>query len=197
MLLALLHELDSNAFKAEIEKLRGEPLHALHRRTVELMAERHGDRMFGRIGDDIPVYISNEIDHPHEVFRYLQRWSRTPGLETLDVTRIDVIAFHPELDYFGRYNIFYDGLVLTWQNEAQPGFARWWRKTKAELTFYHEVGHHHFQHRESGQVEEQEREADEYKRLMFRNAHPILIPVLAVFYFPVLFTSKLLRRSFR
>lgn len=193
VLLALLHELDSNAFEEEIERLRGEPLHALHRRTIELMAKRHGDHVFGKIGDDIPVYISDEVDHPEKIYRYMQHWSRTPGLEMSNVTRVDVIAFHPEMDYFGRYNLLYDCIILTWQNEVPAGFARWWRKTKAELTFYHEVGHHLFQHDESGQVEEQEREADAYKRLMFRKAHPILIPILAVASSPILFVQKVSR----
>jgi len=191
VLLALLHELDSEEFKKEIQRLRAEPLHPLHKHTIEMMAKRRGDQIFGKINGQVPVYISREIDQPDLVFSYLQRWSQTRDLAFSKVTRLDIIAFHPEMDYLGRYNFFYDGIVLTWQNEVSSGFASWWRKTRAELTFYHEVGHHYFQHSEGGQVKEQEREADNYQRLMFRNAHPILVTVGRVIFSPILLAMKL------
>jgi hypothetical protein len=193
VLLALLHELDSEEFIKEIQRLRAEPLHPLHKHTIEMMAKRHNDQIFGNINNQVPVYISREIDQPDLVFNCLQRWSQTRDLALSKVTRVDVIAFHPEMDYLGKYNFFYDGIVLTWQNEVSSGFARWWRKTSAELTFYHEIGHHYFQHSESGQVKEQEREADDYQRLMFRSAHPILDTFLRVTLSPVLLALKLSR----
>lgn len=193
VLLALLHELDSEEFQKEIQRLRAEPIHPLHMHTIEMMAKRHGDQVFGKINDQIPVYISREIESPDIVFSYLQRWSRTRNLAFSKVTRVDVIAFHPEMDYLGKYNFYYDGIILTWQNEVSSGFGSWWRKTRAELTFYHEVGHHYFQHSEGGQVKEQEQEADDYQRRMFRNAHPILIAFGKVIFSPVLLVMKLLK----
>lgn len=191
VLLALLHELDSEEFKKEVQRLRAEPLHPLHKHTIEMMAKRHGDHVFGKINDQVPVYISREIGQPKLVFEYLESWSQTRDLAFSKVTRVDVIAFHPDMDYLGRYNFFYDGIVLTWQNEVLSGFASWRRKTRTELTFYHEVGHHYFQHSEGGQVKEQEREADDYKRLMFRNAHPILFTVGRVAFSPVFLAMKI------
>jgi hypothetical protein len=149
------------------------------------------NQIFGKTNDQIPVYISREIDKPELVFSYLQSWSQTRDLAFSKVTRVDVIAFHPEMDYLGRYSLYYDGIVLTWQNEVSSGFKRWWRKIRTELTFYHEVGHHYFQHSERGQVEEQEQEANNYQRRMFRNAHPILITFGKVIFSPLLIAMKL------
>lgn len=193
VLLALLHELDAEVFGEEVERLRAEPIHPLHMLTVEMMAKRHGDKIFGQIGDQVPVYIADEIKEPALVFKHLQRWSQTRDLALSNVTRVDVIAFHPKMTYLGKYNLYYDGIILTWQNEVLTGFANWWRKTTTEMTFYHEVGHHYYQHSEGGQVEEQEQEADDYKRRMFRNAHPILIPCARVVFSPALLVLKFLK----
>jgi hypothetical protein len=194
VLLALLHELSPEEFKKEIQRLRAEPTHPLHSNTIEMMAKRHGDQVFGNIIGQIPVYISREIDKPELIFSYLQRWSQTRDLAFSKITRVDVIALHPEMDYLGRYNFYYDGIILAWQNEVSPGFKHWWRKTRTELTFYHEVGHHYYQHSEGGQVKEQEQEANEYQWRMFRNAHPFLITFGKVIFSPILIAMKLSKR---
>lgn len=191
VLLALLHELNADVFNEEIARLRAEPIHPLHMRTIEMMAKRRGDRVFGNIGDCVPVYISHEISRPDLVFSHLQRWCQTRDLAFSKITRVDVIAHNPEMDYLGKYNFYYDSIILTWQNGVSSGFVSWLRKNRAELTFYHEVGHHYYQHSEGGQVKEQEQEADEYQRLMFRNAHPILFNFAKVMFSPVLVARKL------
>lgn len=193
VLLALLHELDADEFKKEIERLRAEALHPLHRQTVEMLAKRQGDQVFGKINGQVPVYVSREVEQPDLVFKYLQRWSQTRNLALSNVTRVDVIAHHPEMDYLGAYCLFFDGIVLTWQNEISFEFPSWLRKLRTELTFYHEVGHHYCQHGEGGQVEKQEREANDYMRLMFNNAHPFLARFGRIVRFPLLLAAKLLK----
>lgn len=190
VLLALLHELDRDIFQTEIERLRAENLHALHQQTVSLMADRYGDHIFGRINDQVPVYIAREVGQPELVLSYLQKWSQTRDLALSDVTRVDVIASRPEMDYLGKYNLLYDGIVLTWPNAAPHALARWWRRINTELTFYHEVGHHFFQHSEGGQVLEQEQQADAYQRQMFRNAHPVLVRIGKVVLGPAIWIAK-------
>lgn len=145
----------------------------------------------------MPVYISEEVVQPDLVFRYLEHWSNTPDLAISTVTRIDVVALKDEMDYFGKYLLYYDSIVLTWQNETSSFFGNWWRKFQTELTFYHEVGHYFHHHSEGGQVKEQEKEADDNKRLMFRNAHPVFVPVARVVFAPLFWMMKTRNRKIR
>ncbi len=193
LLLALLHELDAEAFRRELVRLRSAPIHVLHRRAVEIMGRRHGDRVVGRLGGGAPIYIADEIPDAQTILAYLERWSATPGLDIARITRIDVIMRLPEMEYLGKYNLQFDGIVLTWEGGARNALARWWRKVMMEMTFYHEVGHHHFQHGEFGQVEDQEREADEYSKKMFRRAHPLATLAFRVGLFPIYFAVLAIR----
>jgi len=193
-LLALLHELEPETFKKEVQRLRAEPIHPLHKRTLELMARRRGDKLFGKINSLVPVYISDEVDRPDVVFKYLENWSQTRDLAFSDVTRVDVIASRPELDFLGLYNLFYDGIVLVWQNDASNNFLSFFQKMRTERTFYHEIGHHYYQHSEGGQVEEQEKEANNYMQRMFRNAHPILFAFAKIIFSPVFFALRLSKK---
>lgn len=54
------------------------------------------------------------------------------------------------------------------RHEVSPYIARWSRRFRPEATLYHEIGHHFHGHKESGQVPQQEKEANEYKRKMMR-----------------------------
>ena len=191
VLLTLLHTLDAELFRNEVAKLRAEPLHAAHTQTIEMIERRYSDRVFGKIGDEVPVYISQEIDQPELIFTLLQRWSKTRDLAFSNVTRVDVIALRSEMDYLGRYNLYFNNIILTWQNEVSSVPAQWWRKICTEWTFYHEVGHHFYQHRESGQIEEQEQEAEDYAWRVFLNAHPILKNSARLILLPILITRKL------
>ena len=197
ILLALLLELDEVAFKREIQRLKKEPLHSMHRHTVDVMSKRKGDRVYGTVSEGVPVYIADDVDQSEMVYRYLQRWSCTPDLAISSVARIDVIALTEEMDYLGRYLRNIDGIVLTWQNGNLSYLRRWRRKFQTELTFYHAVGHHFHQHSVGGQVKEQEKEADDYKRLMYRKAHPVFVPVARVLFAPLFWTMKIRNRLIR
>lgn len=194
ILLALLDEIDPKVFQQEIARLRSGKLHAFHRRTVEFMSHRCRDRVFAHVDPDIPVYISDEVGEPKQVFNNLARWVQTDGLELSGLTRIDVIAKHSHMDYLGRYNLYFSGIVLTWPNTPKRGLRLWWQRINGEFTFYHEVGHHACGHLEGGQIADQEEEADRYARKMLRRAHPILIGTGRALIFPF---RPLLRRYFK
>lgn len=197
ILLTLLHEMDNAAFRSAIDRLHSAHLHAYNKHTVNLIAKRYGDQVFGELAGGVPVYVSEAVEQPDLVFRYLERWSKTADLAIATVTRIDVVALTGEMDYLGKYLLYYDSIVLTWQNETSSTFAKWWRKFQTELTFYHEVGHHFHQHYEGGQVKEQEKEADDYKRVMYRNAHPVFVPVARVLFAPLFWILKIRNRIVR
>ena len=174
ILLALLSEVDSDAFRQEITRLRKGKLHPVHRRTLNLMAKRLDDTPSTLLAGNIPVFIADDVADPPRIIRNLQRWSKTKGLSLENVTRVDVIAARPELDYLGKYNLFFSGIVLTAPTTPPEGLTKWFETLRNEFTFYHEVGHHVHKHSEGGQIEEQEQEANDYARAMIRKARPIL-----------------------
>lgn len=190
VLLTLLHELDPVAFRKEIDRLAGVKLNPVHRRTIEFLSKRCSDRPVSSIGSGVPVYVSDEIEDKSEVAGHLVIWGTTRDLDLENVTRIDVIAANSLLEYLGLYRPDYSGIVLTWREEKSKGIRLWWRNLEAEMTFYHEVGHHACGHVEGGQVEEQEREANRYMGKMFKNAHPVMFAILKTLYSPVKFFRK-------
>lgn len=193
VLLALLAELDAGVFRSEIGRLEAAEIHAAHRLTLNLLSKRAEDRMYGKIDGLIPVYISHEITEPAEVFNRIEKWSKTQDVAISSVARIDVIKERDEFDYLGLYDIQTDAIILTWYDEGERGLLRWLRRFNAERTFYHEVGHHFFQHSEGGQVEEQEKQADDYARQMLRNAHPRMFSSLSVVLFPLKALLRMVR----
>ncbi len=172
VLLALLDALDRSAFAAEIARLRAARLHPAHRRTVDLLARRRGERPLATVGPGVPVHVSPDIADPSAVIASLARWAETPGLALDGVTRIDVIARLPELDYLGCYDLRLSGIVLTWPPGRARGWRLWLRRLDAEYAFYREVGHHAAGHVDGGHVPEQEAEADAFARAMIRAARP-------------------------
>ena len=186
-------ELDAGIFKSEIGRLETAEIHATHRLTLNLLSKRAEDRMYGKIDDLVPVYISDEISDPVEVFNRIEKWSKTQDVAISSVARIDVIKDRDEFDYLGLYDIQTDAIILTWYDEEERGLLRWLRQYKAEHTFYHEVGHHFFQHSEGGQVEEHEKQADDYARQMMRIAHPKVFRSLRVAFFPLRALVRMVR----
>lgn len=146
----------------------------MHAMTLDILSRRLREEPAAHVASGIPVFVSADIPDRPSVIRSLGRWSRTRGLSLANVTRIDVIARQPDMDYLGRYNLFFSGIVLTWPTDPARGVRLWWRRLDAEFTFYHEVGHHVLGHVEGGQVAEQEREADDYARSMMRKSWPAL-----------------------
>ncbi|MDQ2091526.1 hypothetical protein [Marimonas arenosa] len=182
VLLALLSELDGTAFAAAIHRLQAGKLHPLHARTVKIMAGRLAENPLLSVDPGVPVYVADDLPGRTGIAAEIAGWCDTPGLELDTVSRIDVIGHVPGMDYLGRYNLFFSGIVLVWPGiELGP---RWLRRLSREHTFYHEVGHHACGHVEGGQVTEQEREADAYAAKMMRAAHPVMVPVGRFLFWP-------------
>ncbi|PQV57459.1 hypothetical protein LX70_01263 [Defluviimonas denitrificans] len=174
VLLALLDELDASAFEQEIARLRKSNLHPMHVKTLDILSRRVLENPAKLITDRIPLFVASDIADRDVVVKNVETWCKTKGLTLDNVTRIDVIARQPGLDYLGKYNLFFSGIILTWPASTPKGIKLWWCRLDAEFTFYHEVGHHASGHIEGGQVAEQEKEADEYARTMMRNSRPVL-----------------------
>ncbi|WP_298261638.1 hypothetical protein [uncultured Litoreibacter sp.] len=192
VLLSILDELDKPTFEKEVERLRKSNLHPLHSRTLDILSRRILEDPATHVADKIPVFVASDIYDRSAVARNIETWSKTKGLSLDNVTRIDVIASRPELDYLGRYNLFFSGIILTWPTETSRGVKLWWQHLNAEFTFYHEVGHHVSGHIEGGQVAEQEKEADEYARSMMRNSRPVLTMIGRMLLWPL---RPLLKRA--
>lgn len=191
VLLAILDELDTSAFEKEVARLRKSKLHPMHIKTLDILSQRILEKPAAHVAGAIPVFVASDIADRSVVVRSIEGWSKTKGLSLENVTRIDVIARHPELDYLGKYNLFFSGIILTWPANSASGVKLWWRRLDAEFTFYHEVGHHVCGHVEGGQVAEQEQEADEYARSMMRNSRPVLALFTRILLWPL---RPLLRR---
>lgn len=173
VLLAILEELDTSAFKKAVARLRKSNLHPMHIKTLDILSQRILDEPATHVADIIPVFVASDIADRSVVIRNVETWSKTKSLSLDNVTRIDVIARRPELEYLGLYNLFFSGIILTWPPGTARGVKLWWWRLNAELIFYHEVGHHVSGHIEGGQVAEQEKEANEYARSMMRNSRPV------------------------
>ena len=174
-LLELLLELDASAFQREIVRLRGSKLHDGHRNVVNFLARMGGSEPVTYLHDDTSVHISNFLSDPEIIAASVKRWSRGRGINTAEVSRIDVIPRSQASDYLGRYLILQSAIILTWPDMHTHRLLRLWYRYRAELTFYHEVGHHVCGHLEGGQVKEQEDEANRFARRAFRRAHPVLV----------------------
>ncbi|MFX0540332.1 hypothetical protein ACEWPM_001180 [Roseovarius sp. S4756] len=174
VLLSILDELDASAFEQEIRRLRNSNLHSMHERTLDLLSRRVHEYPATYVGDQIPVFVAPGIADRSVVIGNIERWSKTKRLSLDNVARINVIARRPDLDYLGRYNLFFSCIILTWPASTPKGIKLWWCRLNAEFTFYHEVGHHVSGHIEGGRVADQEKEADKYASSMMRNSRPVL-----------------------
>lgn len=192
ILLAVLDELDSDAFRQELERLLKGKLHPINRKTLVFLWKRVMDNPAASIGAGVPVYVSADIENRRTIIKSLERWIRTPGLSLDSVTRIDVIA-RSDLDYLGKYNIHTSTIVLTWPARRVWGVHRWLQVLLTESVFYHEVGHHVLGHLEGGQVAEQEKKADDYAASMMRKSHPVLTQIFMRVVRPV---ARAIRRTF-
>lgn len=175
VLLLILDELNKSAFEKEVARLQRSKLHPLHAKTLEVLSQRIVEEPVAYVANGVPVFVTFDIADHSLVVRSIDIWSQTRGLSLENVTRIDVIARHPDLEYLGKYNLFFSGIILTWPADAARGVKCWWRLFQGEFTFYHEVGHHVSGHIEGGQVTKQEKEADAYARSIMRNSRPVLM----------------------
>ena len=185
VLLSLLHEIDADAARLEIKRLKSLRLHAMHQRTLSLIEARFDAKPEQHSIAGIPLTISKSISNREDVLRYLSKWIRTPPKADLQqITRIDVIPFTSELDYLGSYDLRSSGIFLTWPSQTGGPFLRWIKLLQTQHTLYHEVGHHALGYIEGGQDPEQEKEANDYGSRMVRRSRPILTVFVFLFLKP-------------
>ena len=168
----------------------------MHVKTLDLLSRRPLENPVVLIMDKIPLFVASDIRDRDVVVKNVETWCKTKGLMLDNVTRIDVIARHPSLDYLGKYDLFFSGIILTWPASPPRGIKLWGCRLGAEFTFYHEVGHHASGHIEGGQVAEQEKEADEYARTMIRSSRPVLMLIGRVLLWPLKPLLKRITASF-
>lgn len=185
VLLSILSEFDSSAFEKEVKRLRKCKMHPMHRKTLDILSRRLFEAPATHVAEQIPVFIASDIEDRSIIIKNIERWSTTKGLSLENITRIDVIPRHPELDYLGQYNLLFSSIILTWPIRTPRGVERWFNRLDAEFTFYHEVGHHVSGHVEGGQVAEQEQEADDYARSMMRNSRPVTSLIVRIIRWPL------------
>ena len=170
-LMRLLHDIDESASRALTDEILGKGCHpvvAVRLRSIQAFtlkdfeAHTHGP---------LTIYVAASIARRETVRRYLRTWlGHTPAEDLEDIHRLYVIEPHRLPRCRGNYLRVLSVISIVWW----PFYA-WNRLTalQAELTFYHEVGHH-VDRRESRSTESSEAFADTYAERMFRRVHPRL-----------------------
>lgn len=173
---AILHDIsegDSDAFMEEALSGRHHPVNGAvlriigrYRRSQYRAVEFNG----------IEVLESAAIDKPLEATKHLLGWLRNiPAEDLAGITRIYIIEETPEQDFLGRYLPSTAIVTLVWKTLGHPNVPmKWLSRINMERTFYHEIGHHKSGHKETGQVPEQEQEADRYANERMRESRPAL-----------------------
>ena len=192
VLISLLHELDVDLACKEVARLLVNKPHKLHRHTLEAAQSLLHDLTGKFECRGIPFAISSEIANFPLVRAKLEKWIKIiPQEDLAHLTRFDIIAHNPKFDYLGQYNLLFSGIVLVWPAPQTNLLGRWTYDLIAEMTFYHEIGHHACGHLEGGQVEEQEAEANKYSGRFIRKTRPVLYTMLLPF-----IAVKRLRQSY-
>jgi len=169
-LMRLLHDIDESASRQLADGIlsRGcHPVVAARLRSVlaftlnDFEAARHGR---------LNIYVSKAIPRRKAMWGYLNTWLGHIPPEDLDgIHRLYVIekARLPKLQ--GTYLEVLAVISLAWPSHQWNQFA----VLQAELTLYHEVGHH-VDRREFELTESCEAFADTYAERLFRKVHPKL-----------------------
>jgi len=174
VLMSLLHEIDPKAAKTELFRLSALKIHRLHELTIRVAKSRILDAPDEGACCGIPLVISTDIAAPDHVRRRIEVWLNTrPSQDLESITRIDVIAYDPQFNYLGNYNIMFSGITLVWPRHKDSFAHRWLNDLNTEFTFYHEIGHHALGHLEGGRIQQQEVDANKYASKAVRKARPI------------------------
>ncbi len=115
------------------------------------------------------------IDERYRASAHVTRWlTGLPAADVAGISRIYIISEDSNQDFLGHYLPFLSVITVAWTTLLHPYVPlQWLLRVGNEITFYHEVGHHRHQHSESGQVPEQEKEANDYAKKHIQRAHPL------------------------
>lgn len=190
-LMRLLHDIDESASRALTDEILGKGCHpvvAARLRSIQAFtlkdfeAHTHGP---------LTIYVATSIPRRETVRRYLSTWLGHIPAEDLDgIHRLYVVKKDRLPKCRGNYLRVLSVISLIWQP-----FYGWNRLAalQAELTLYHEVGHH-VDRRVSELKESSEAFADTYAERMFRRVHPRLGKRWIEFFLMPSHTVRKLRR---
>jgi len=124
----------------------------------------------------IRILEDKSIDKEYRASSHVLRWLTVIPLKHLEgIPRIYIIKDDADYDFRGYIVSDLNVIVIFWETDWQPrNILQKLSRFAQKITLYHEIGHHFHQHREGGQVPEQEEEAEAYARKMIRKAHPRL-----------------------
>ena len=170
-LMYLLHDIDESASRELADYILGKGCHpvvAARLRTVQAFTLRDFEtRSHGRL----TIYVATTISHRDTVWRCLNTWLGHIPVEDLEgIHRLYVVQKDQLPGLLGNYLGVLSVVSLTWQ----PSYE--WNRfgvLQAELTLYHEVGHH-VDRRKPELRESREALADTYAQRLFRKVHPRL-----------------------
>jgi len=170
-LMSLLHDIDESASR----ELAG---HILRKGCHSVVAARLRSIQAFNLRDfeaqsygPLTIYVATAIPIRATVWRYLNTWlSHIPTEDLEGISRLYVVKKDQLPGLRGKYLRVLSVVSLIWQ----PSYE--WNRLavlQAELTLYHEVGHH-VDRRKPEQEESHEAFADTYAQRLFRQVHPRL-----------------------
>jgi hypothetical protein len=121
----------------------------------------------------INIYILKELKNIDFIEYKLDEWlSIVPKEDIIEIDRVYVIPDNEDYNYNGTYTPILSYINLVWKSNYENSFFwKWMDLVRTKHTLYHEIGHHYHRH-SLGQNKEQEKEADDYARVLMKKAHP-------------------------
>lgn len=170
-LMHLLHDIDESASRELAGYILGKRCHpAVAARLRSVQAFTLNDFEAQSRGP-LTIYVAKAISHRDTVWRYLSTWlGHIPAEDLEGIHRLYVVQKDQLTGLRGEYLRVLSVVSLIWQ----PSYE--WNPIallQAELTLYHEVGHH-VDKRKPEPRESREALADTYAQRLFRQVHPRL-----------------------
>ncbi|MFC1840712.1 ImmA/IrrE family metallo-endopeptidase [Thermodesulfobacteriota bacterium] len=122
----------------------------------------------------VRIYEEKKLSPQYSIQRLLQKWFENVPLENLNEVDRIYVKSKDKQDYSGNYMPIFFSINLVWiapSSRYNPMF--WLIILGHEFTLYHEIGHHVSRHT-FGKDPDQEREANQYAKMLMTKRHPLL-----------------------
>lgn len=132
---------------------------------------------------DLEILEDKTLDESIRATHHICGWlGNVPEDDLSGIQRLYIIAQEPHHDFYGHILPHLAVITVAWDTTFFPkGPLGWISRMEAEMTLYHEIGHHVHRHKEYGQVPEQEDEANAYMSRRMREAHPVIAGLVRLF----------------